>query len=64
MPRDSVVTRTGMWVTGTAAKRPRLAMTLVLLLLMVAAQGTVGAESLEFTDPIGTNASGTIDSGP
>lgn len=64
MARDSVVSRIGMSITGIAAKRPRLAMTLVLLLLMVAAQGTVGAETFDIGDTIGTNGTGTVDDGP
>jgi hypothetical protein len=64
MAHDSVVSRIGMSITGAAAKRPRLAMTLVLLVMLVAAQGTVGAETIDFSEPIGTNGTGTIDSGP
>lgn len=66
MVRDTVTTGVGTRVTGFAAKHPRLVVTLVLLLALVAAQGSVAAATEMGSDgPLfDTSGSGSVDDGP
>lgn len=66
MSRDYGSSALGVRLTGFAAKHPKLIMTLVLLLVLVAAQGSVAAAT--DVDAGGTlfdtSGSGSVDDGP
>ncbi len=64
MSRNSVTRKLGVSVTGFAAKRPRLVVTLVLLLALVAAQGSVAAATDLDGGMVDTSGSGTVNEGP
>lgn len=66
MSQDYAGSALGVRLTGFAAKHPKLIMTLVLLLALVAAQGSVAAAT--DVDVGGTlfdtSGSGSVDDGP
>lgn len=65
MSRTTVASEVGTRTTGFVAKHPRLVVTMVLLVLLIAAQGTVAAGT-ELGDGTlaGTSGSGSVDTGP
>lgn len=65
MSRSTVASEVRTRTTGFVAKHPRLVVTMVLLVLFVAAQGSVAAAT-EFGDGtlVGTSGSGSVDTGP
>ena len=64
MSRTNVASEVGARATGFAAEHPRLVVTMVLLLVLVAAQGGVAAETAELGDFSTTSGSGSVNDGP
>ena len=64
MSRTTVASDVSARATGFVAKHPRLVATMLLLLVLIAAQGGVAAETAELGDFATTNGSGTVDDGP
>lgn len=65
MSRTNVASEVGARTTGFVANHPRLVVTMVLLLVLIAAQGSVAAAT-ELSDGtlVGTSGSGSVDDGP
>lgn len=65
MSRTTVASEVGARATGFVAKHPRLVVTMTLLVLLIAAQGSVAAATdLGDGTLVGTNGSGSVDDGP
>lgn len=65
MSRNNVASEVGARATGFVANHPRLVVTMTLLVLLVAAQGSVAAAT-ELGDGslVGTTGNGTVNDGP
>ena len=65
MSRNNVASEVSARATGFVANHPRLVVTMTLLVLLVAAQGSVAAAS-ELGDGslVGTTGNGTVNDGP
>lgn len=65
MSRNDITGNLGVAVTGFAAKRPRFVGTLLLVLALIAAQGSVAAATdLDGSSMIDTSGSGSVNTGP
>lgn len=64
MSRSTVADGIGARTTGFVTNHPRLVVTMVLLVALIAAQGSVAAAT-DFGDTlVGTSGTGSVDTGP